>query len=131
MASRILLDTHVWLWMNGSPSLLSQRAEEILADEENQLCLSAVSAWEIAIKFALGKLELPLPPERYVSSRMTANGVRPIPIQHDHAIQAGALPPHHRDPFDRMLVAQAQQLEMQLMTDDQKIGLYDVSILSP
>jgi PIN domain nuclease of toxin-antitoxin system len=116
MATRILLDTHVWLWLNGAPEQIAPAARDALAAMDTEIFLSAASVWEIAVKFAAGRLTLPLPPDRFVPSRMEANGILPLPIGQEHALRAAALPLHHRDPFDRMLVAQAQVGDCYLMT---------------
>jgi PIN domain nuclease of toxin-antitoxin system len=125
----ILLDTHVWLWMNGAVERLSEPARELLAESEQGLYLSAASTWEIAIKHAAGKLELPQPPELYIPSRLAQNDVRPLAIQQAHTWRAAALPLHHRDPFDRMLIAQAQAEGLRLMTVDDKLERYEVDVL--
>lgn len=128
MARRILLDTHAWLWMNGSVERLSEVAQKLLSDAENTLYLSAASVWEISIKAAGGKLVLPEPPERYIVARLAANQVDALAIHPLHAIRAAALPMHHRDPFDRMLVAQAQIEGLELMTHDHVLSNYEVGI---
>jgi PIN domain nuclease of toxin-antitoxin system len=125
----ILLDTHVWLWLNGAVERLSAEALALLAAPEKQLYLSVASAWEIGIKVATGKLVLPAPPSEYLLQRMGNNRVLSLPISQNHALKAAALPPHHRDPFDRMLVAQAQLEGLRLMTVDEKLAKYDVPIL--
>ncbi|MEE8587544.1 MAG: type II toxin-antitoxin system VapC family toxin [Acidobacteriota bacterium] len=125
----ILLDTHVWLWMNGAVERLSEPAREILAESEQELYLSAASTWEIAIKHAAGKLKLPQPPFRYIPSALAANNVKPLAIHQAHTWRAAALPLHHRDPFDRMLIAQAQAEGLQLMTADTRLEHYEVPIL--
>ena len=129
MARRILLDTHAWLWMNSSPERFSEPARELLSDAESVLLLSAASIWEIAIKTAGGKLDLPEPPERYIVARLAANQIDALPIRPLHAIRAAGLPMHHRDPFDRMLVAQAQLEGLELMTHDVVMRRYEVEIL--
>lgn len=129
MARRILLDTHAWLWMNGSPERLPETARLLLSDAESVLFLSAASIWEISIKVAVGKLDLPEPPERYIVARLVANRIDALPIQPLHAIRAAALPMHHRDPFDRMLVAQAQIEGLELMTRDDDVLRYEVETL--
>lgn len=125
----ILLDTHVWLWMNGAVERLSEPARELLAEAGQELYLSAASTWEIAIKHAAGKLELPQPPELYIPSTLAENDVRPLAIQQAHTWRAAALPLHHRDPFDRMLIAQAQAEGLRLMTADDKLERYEVDLL--
>lgn len=125
----ILLDTHVWLWMNGAVERLSQSARELLAEGEQELYLSAASTWEIAIKHAAGKLELPQAPDRYIPATLAENDVKPLAIHQAHTWRAAALPFHHRDPFDRMLVAQAQAEGLRLMTADDQLEPYEVPLL--
>lgn len=125
---RFLLDTHCWLWLQVSPERLSSGILASLADPANDLLLSAASSWEIAIKYTLGKLPLPIPPARYVPERMTASGTLGLPVEHSHALRVAALPPHHRDPFDRLLIAQAQMEKLVLVTVDRQFEHYDVAI---
>jgi PIN domain nuclease of toxin-antitoxin system len=126
---RLLVDTHAWLWMLSAPERLPTRVRELLADQDNEILLSAASAWEIAIKHHLGRLPLPEPPEVYLPSRLVASGTTPLPIDHADALRAGALPTHHRDPFDRMLVAQAQLHEIPLASGDVALAPYDLTIV--
>ncbi len=126
---KILLDTQCWLWMQTVPERFSPRALELVRDVETELYLSAASAWEIAIKFALGKLPLPLPPSRYVPARMASSGVNGLPVTHLHALHVATLPLHHRDPFDRLLVAQAQLEGFPIMTADGQLSAYEVPVL--
>ncbi|HKH44690.1 MAG TPA: type II toxin-antitoxin system VapC family toxin [Thermoanaerobaculia bacterium] len=126
---RILLDTHCWLWMQAKSTRLSPQTRALLQDPENQLFLSAASSWEIAIKYALGKLPLPLPPVEYVPSRMETSGTSPLPVQHSHALHAGSLPLHHADPFDRLLIAQAQLENLKILTADSQFEAYEVALL--
>ena len=123
----LLLDTHVWLWMLAAPERLGE-ARAVLEDGERTLLLSAASSWEIAIKHQLGRLELPQPPERFVPDRLRLTGVTPIAIEHVHVLEAGRLPAHHRDPFDRVLVAQARHLGVPIVTADPVIRSYDVTV---
>ena len=123
----LLLDTHVWLWMLAAPERLGE-ARAVLEDGERTLLLSAASSWEIAIKHQLGRLELPQPPERFVPDRLRLTGVTPIAIEHVHVLEAGRLPAHHRDPFDRVLVAQARHLGVPIATADPVIRSYDVTV---
>jgi PIN domain nuclease of toxin-antitoxin system len=130
MATRtILLDTHVWLWLNGEVGRLTSEALGILNSSDSELYLSSASAWEIGIKCSNEKLTLPLPPEIYIPTRLLDTGVNPLPIRVEHALRAAALPPHHKDPFDRMLVAQAQVENLELMTVDRHLASYDVSLV--
>lgn len=121
----LLLDTHVFLWLLAEPERLGDHLE-YLQDPGNDLLLSAASSWEIAIKVGLGRLQLPDDPKRYVPDRMRAIGAEPLPIEHAHVLAVAELPPHHRDPFDRVLVAQARQLEIPIVTADPQIARYDV-----
>lgn len=122
---KILLDTHCWLWMQVSPDRISAQVQEVLTDPENELFLSAASSWEIAIKWALGKLPLPTPPMEYVPRGLERQGVTGLPVQHRHALHTATLPQHHRDPFDRLLIAQAQLEQLTLLTADEKLGSYE------
>lgn len=126
---RILLDTHVWLWMIESPDRLNKRALKILRKQDNELLLSAVSAWEISIKHSLGRIDLGGAPAAVIPRLMRESDVLPLSIAHAHGIAAGLLPRHHADPFDRMLVAQAQLEGLPLLTADEVFALYDVEVL--
>lgn len=125
---RYLLDTHCWLWLQASPERLSKEVLALLEDSANDLFFSAASSWEIAIKYALGKLPLPEPPARYVPSRMRISGCGGLPVQHVHAVRVAELPLHHRDPFDRLLVAQAQIEKLVLVTVDRQFEKYDIEV---
>ena len=126
----ILLDTRVWLWMAGSPERLGNRARELVEDPERELLLSAASSWEIAIKHAIGKLDLPGDPEELVPDWIVRSAVTPLPIHHTHALRVAALPLHHSDPFDRLLVAQALLEEVPVLTADPAFGDYDVEVVA-
>jgi PIN domain nuclease of toxin-antitoxin system len=125
----VLLDTHAFLWANADPDRLGPHAD-LVADGRTELLWSAASTWEIAIKSALGRLQLPEPVDRYVSDRMRRLGVTPIPIDHRHAAAVAELPHHHGDPFDRMLVAQARALGVPILTADETIARYEVEVLA-
>jgi len=125
---RLLLDTHVWLWMLTAPERLGA-ARQPLDDPDNELLLSAASSWEIAIKYHSGRLPLPTPPAQYVPESIRSSGVTPLPVHHAHALAVTALPAHHRDPFDRLLIAQAQLEGATLVTADPVMGAYDVELL--
>ena len=127
---KLLLDTQCWLWWFAQPERLSEEAITQIADETNEIWFSVASVWEIGIKVAIGKLPLPEPPDRYISSRMGQLDVRSLQITAIHALRAAALPLHHRDPFDRMLIAQAQLEDMTIVSADAMFKQYsDVSIL--
>jgi PIN domain nuclease of toxin-antitoxin system len=114
---RVLLDTHVFLWLQTEPERVGEHLDT-LADPATELLVSAASSWEVAIKHALGRLPLPDTPERWMPERIRAIGARPIAVEHDHALAAAGLPQIHRDPFDRLLVAQAVALDATLITAD-------------
>jgi PIN domain nuclease of toxin-antitoxin system len=126
---RILIDTHCWLWSLTAPERLSARAREIFADPENTIYLSAASSWEMAIKYQLGKLPLPEAPETYVPSRMLAQGIEALPIEHAHTLRVAQLPAHHHDPFDRLLIAQSQIESLSLLTADPMFRKYKVDLV--
>ena len=126
---RYLLDTHAWLWMLTAPERLGPRAAQAISDAQNELLLSAASSWEIAVKYAIGRLQLPEVPESYVPSRMQMSGVQGLAVEHAHALRVATLEPLHRDPFDRLLIAQAQLDQLTLITADPVFGRYDVAVL--
>jgi len=121
---RILLDTHVWLWLLTTPDRISAETLEVLSNTENDLYLSVASAWEITIKYQLGKLPLPCPPWEFVPDRLERDGILPLPVSMRHVLLTGRLPRLHRDPFDRLLVAQAKAEGMALYTADQQVADY-------
>lgn len=125
---RLLLDTHVFLWLQTEAERLGP-ALDILADREHELLLSAASSWEIAIKHALGRLPLPAPPSEYVPGRARTSGVALLPVDHADALAVADLPRLHRDPFDRLLVSQARRRDLALVTADHELGRYDVELL--
>jgi PIN domain nuclease of toxin-antitoxin system len=125
---RILLDTQVFLWLQTEPARLGEQLR-VLEDRRNELIVSAVSSWEIAIKYRLGRLVLPEPPERYVPERLRIMGAKGLAIEHTHALAVAALAPLHRDPFDRLLVAQAGLLDLPVMTADPMIVQYPVATI--
>ncbi len=126
--TRLLLDTHVWLWMLTDPERLgSTRA--IIEDAETELLLSAVTSWEIAIKHAIGRLSLPESPGRYVPQRIRDTGVTPLPIEHAHTLAVADLARHHNDPFDRLLIAQSRLEGAPLVTADSAFEPYDLPLV--
>jgi PIN domain nuclease of toxin-antitoxin system len=126
---RYLLDTGVWLWSVGEPSRISRKARDVLADVSQEMFLSAVTSWEVAIKAASGKLQLPEPPDLYVPRRMAAQGLRPLAVSHQHALAVFGLPAHHRDPFDRLLIAQGKVEELTVISADRMFERYPVQLL--
>jgi PIN domain nuclease of toxin-antitoxin system len=128
---KLLVDTHCWLWMQASPERFSDDTRAVLLDSANTLLLSAASSWEIAIKYALGKLPLPEPPAAYVPSRMQRSGTTALAVEHAHTLQVASLPPHHRDPFDRLMIAQAMVESLSVLTADDAFTPYDVAIVRP
>jgi PIN domain nuclease of toxin-antitoxin system len=127
--SRLLIDTQVWLWMLGARSRLRPETLALIAGADTEVLLSAASGWEIAIKYQVGKLKLPEHPSRYVPDRLRRTGMTPLAVEHSHVLQTAELPLHHRDPFDRLLVAQAQILDISIVTADPQIAAYDVGVV--
>jgi PIN domain nuclease of toxin-antitoxin system len=118
---RLLLDTHVLLWWLADDRKLAKPAREIIANPNNEVHVSSASVWEAAIKAALGRLEIELDA---LEDAIVRNGFRPLPVGFRHALTAGQLPSVHRDPFDRMLVAQASVEELRLVSHDRVFERY-------
>ncbi|UZQ56049.1 type II toxin-antitoxin system VapC family toxin [Trichothermofontia sichuanensis B231] len=125
---KLLLDTQCWLWWFAQPEKLNENVIEQIADETNEVWFSVMSIWEMGIKVSIGKLSLPEQIDDYISSRMTQLGARSLEITASHALRVAALL-HHRDPFDQMLIAQAQVEEMTLVSADSTFNQYEVSLL--
>ena len=125
----ILLDTQIFLWALAEPKRLGKKAKSLLKSKKNQLYLSAASSWEIAIKAGLGKLPLPEPPDKYISSRMASLKIAPLDVKHYHTFVVYQLPLHHRDPFDRILIASAIAEKLHLMSADKQFRRYDVDLI--
>jgi PIN domain nuclease of toxin-antitoxin system len=121
---RLLLDTCTFLWIVGGDASLSPTAVRLFAAPENEVYLSAVSAWEIAIKHQLGRLALSEPPDRFVPAQREAHAVEPLPLDEESALHLSRLTPLHRDPFDRMLVCQAIVHGLTILTPDPLIAQY-------
>ena len=126
---RYLLDTHMFLWAMLQKNKITPAIWETLENLENQLFLSAASAWEIGIKAGLGKLVLPGDPAVYVPRRARGAHILSLPVTEDHALAVHSLPMHHTDPFDRLLVAQAQMESLTIVTADAQFANYDVNCL--
>lgn len=125
---RYLLDTHTFLWWIADDPRLSSTARLIIRDAENQILFSAASAWEIAIKAQLGRLDFVHDPSELIPRLIAENALLGLPIEVSHALQVLKLPLPHRDPFDRILVAQAQVERLPILTADPLIAQYDVAI---
>ena len=126
---RVLLDTHAMLWWLRADPRLSARAAEIIGDGDSELLWSLASSWEISVKLSIGKLEIGRPLHRLFAEIVTEQGATPLAITHDHCARVAELPLLHRDPFDRMLVAQAQGENVPILSADAKVRAYDVQVL--
>ncbi|GAB7189624.1 type II toxin-antitoxin system VapC family toxin [Kineococcus sp. NUM-3379] len=120
----LLLDTHVLLWWLTDDERLPERMRDALAEGETEVLVSAASSWEISIKAALGKLTVP----DGLREELRQQGFTELPVTVEDGLAAGALPRHHDDPFDRMLIAQAAGRGLQLLTVDRRFGDYDVRL---
>jgi len=123
-----LLDTHVLIWWITLDRRLSAKASDLIRSRRNAIFWSVASSWEVSIKYALGKLIFDEPPESLLPSELDRNQIETLPILNTHAFLAGQLPPHHKDPFDRMLVAQASIESMGIISNDVKLHHYDVDV---
>ena len=123
---RFLLDTHTFLWMAGSPERLGVAARQRIDIPQSRLYLSVASVWEAAIKSSLGKLDLPAPIGVFLEEQLSATRTTVLEIRVEHAVRVEQLPLHHRDPFDRLLVAQAQFENLPLLTCDKCFDAYDL-----
>jgi len=126
---KVLLDTCTFLWAVTEPGRLSQPARAAICDNQNKVFLSAASVWEISVKYGLGKLTLPKPPEDLIPQIREESGFDSLPVGEREATRVHHLPQHHRDPFDRMLIAQATEHDMTIVTSDKLIHQYDVPII--
>lgn len=126
---RALLDTHVFLWWISDDPRLSPGARAVLVDGDSDVHFSVASAWEIAIKVRLGRIKLPKGLEAFLSKQIEMNSFTVLPVQLRHALRVAALPAHHKDPFDRLLVAQAQAEKLVLVSADPAIARYAVEVV--
>jgi len=124
---RLLVDTHAFLWWIADDTSLSQKARDAIADPANECLLSAASAWEIAIKASLGKLALDEEVARFVPEQLALNAFGVLPVELGHALRVASLPFHHRDPFDRLLAAQALEEELPVVSADAVFRRYGVT----
>lgn len=123
---RALLDTHSFLWFSTDDPALSAQADQLIADPANEILLSVASLWEIAIKVSIGKLGLTRSFEEAVLAPMSENGIRLLDVQVRHVREILTLPHHHRDPFDRMIVAQARVENIPIISVDMVLDSYGV-----
>ncbi len=126
---RILLDTHVVVWALADTDRLGSWFD-VLADAANSRLVSSVVGWEIAVKWAIGGLELGGPPDTWLPEQMRVAVMDPVPIEFDQVLGVASLPHHHGDPFDRLLVSQARALRLPIMTADPAFDAYDVEVLA-
>lgn len=124
---RLLLDTHAFLWWVADAAELSPRAKAAVADPDNECLISAASCWEIAIKVGTRKLEIDGTVERFVPHHMSVNGFHELPIEIRHAARTARLPFHHRDPFDRLLAAQALEEDLTIVSGDPIFRRYGIA----
>ncbi|MFP5343156.1 MAG: type II toxin-antitoxin system VapC family toxin [Candidatus Limnocylindria bacterium] len=126
---RVLLDTHTFLWWNAADDRLSDAARSIITDGRTDVVVSIASIWEVATKVAKGRLVIPDETGRYITSRLERNHWSSLPIGLEHAVRAASLPRIHLDPFDRILVAQAQLEGLPIVTMDAAVTRYDVDTI--
>ena len=126
----ILLDTHVFVWAASESSRLRPSVRALLSDPDENIFVSSVSALELAIKWSLGRLKLPRPPYEFVSEFISLSGMSQLAVTIRDACAVGDLPFHHKDPFDRLLVAQARTNGLRLMTADPILEKYDVDVIA-
>ncbi len=126
---RLLLDTHVFIWWDSEPARLSPRVLALCQDRENTLLLSVVSAWEIQVKLQLGRLKLHMPLADLIKGQQETNALEVLPIRLDHVLALDALPAHHKDPFDRLLLAQSTVEDVVLVSKDSVFTDYPVNVV--
>jgi PIN domain nuclease of toxin-antitoxin system len=125
---KLLLDTHVLLWFQAADPALPKEAEDAIRSENNEAFVSMVSFWEIGLKYSIGKLPLRMPLDAFFAT-ITDAPFNVLPLEPSHILTASSLPMHHRDPFDRMLIAQAKHEGMHLITVDAQFRSYEVPLI--
>lgn len=125
----MLIDTHVLLWWIGTDHRISSRVARLIENPDCTVFVSTATVWEIAIKAALGQLEMPLDLGSFLRREIAANGFKNLPITFEHAVSVRDLPQHHRDPFDRLLIAQSRIEGLPLVSSDRRFSLYDVELV--
>ncbi len=126
---KILMDTHIFLWFISGDTQLSIDVRDAIRDPDNEIYLSAVSIWEVIVKYQLGKLPLPEHPATYLPKQRDLHQISSLPLDESSVVQLAELPPLHRDPFDRMLICQALQNDLILATVDAAVRAYPVSVM--
>jgi PIN domain nuclease of toxin-antitoxin system len=126
---RALLDTHTFLWWIGNDAQLSERVRNVIAGSEAQILFSSINGWELAIKKLLGRFTPLTDIDTFVNSQVLANGFEILPFTLGHALRVAALPDHHKNPFDRALVAQAQVESIPILSADRMITRYPVEVI--
>jgi PIN domain nuclease of toxin-antitoxin system len=126
---KVLLDTHTFLWWITDSELLSRKARDVISNRHNIVFFSAASGWEIAIKMKLGKLTLQEPMASFIIKQLAINSFEILPCHLTHALQVYSLAEHHRDPFDRMLIAQSQLEDLPLLSSDPLFARYPIKII--
>jgi PIN domain nuclease of toxin-antitoxin system len=126
---KILLDTHIFLWFISGDTQLSTEVRDAIREPDNEIYLSAVSIWEVIVKYQLGKLPLPEHPETYLPKQRDLHQIASLSLDESSVIQLAELPPLHRDPFDRMLICQALQKGLTIATVDSVVRAYPVSVM--
>jgi PIN domain nuclease of toxin-antitoxin system len=126
---KLLLDTHVFLWWLERNPRLSARAGALIADPDCEVFVSIVTVWEIAIKAGLGQLEMPVDLGGFLRRELARNGFETLPITFEHAVAARNLPPHHRDPFDRLLICQSHVEMLGLVSADPALAAYGADVV--
>ena len=126
---KLILDTHTFIWWANEPEKLSEKALTACQDNSNTLILSVVSVWEMQIKMQLGKLKISRPIEKLIKTQQQANGLQVLPIELAHLLSLSGLPSHHKDPFDRLLITQANVEGAILVSVDLVFSSYSVKVL--
>lgn len=126
---RLLLDTHVLMWWIDDDPHLSAQSRALIGHSDNDVVVSVVSVWEIAIKAGLGRLDVPPDLQGYLRRQLARNQFELLPVLFEHAVAVRDLPRHHRDPFDRMLIAQSQVERLRLVTHDARMRAYEIDVI--
>jgi PIN domain nuclease of toxin-antitoxin system len=126
---RLLLDTCAFLWLILDDEELTDRVRDIFVDPDNEVFLSVVSAWEIAVKYAIGRLDLPEEPRFYIPEQRERHGIQPLSLDEPSSLQVSVLPRIHSDPFDRMLISQSLIHGLTILSPDELIKKYPVRII--